>query len=193
MDKPQADPLQPLPTSSENSTESQNQPDYSCDSQVDIDASFVGENLDAQVPMQNSIQNAQFNINNPVMPVKDMVKLEEAHNGAIDRILTITEKEQAFTHKIVQSQHDEQLKISERNIEISKEQNTFNFHKLYIVSGFIIVLIGCAVYLFAHDKLWGGIVLAFASLVLASIFMLGYFPTRIFEALFNRKPPDNPE
>jgi len=143
--------------------------------------------------MQNSIQNAQFNINNPVMPVKDMVKLEEVHEGAIDRILAMGEREQSFTHKIVQSQHDDQLRITNRNVEISKEQNSFNFQKLYIVSGFIFVLISSATYLFANDKMWGGLAFSLGFLVLASIFILGYFPNRVFEALFGTKPPNSSE
>lgn len=179
--------LQQNTIATEDKTDSQ--PDYSPDSQVE--ASFVNESLDTQLPMQNSIQNAQFNINNPVMPVKDMVRLEEVHKGAIDRILAMGEREQSFTHGIVQSQHDDQLKITNRNIGISKEQNSFNFQKLYIVSGFIFVLIVCATYLFVNDKMWGGLAFSLGFLVLASIFILGYFPSRIFEAMFNKSTSNN--
>lgn len=164
------------------------QPDYSPDNQVD--ASLVRDNLeslDTSVPMQNSIQNAQFNINNPIMPVQDMVKLEEAHPGAIDRILAMGEKEQSFTHQIIQSQYNDQLRINERNIEISKEQNSFNQYKLFIVSSFILILIGCSTYLFILGSLLGGFAFSLVMLILASIFILGHFPNKIFEALFQKQ------
>ncbi|CAM3424119.1 hypothetical protein GCM10016272_02340 [Psychrobacter glaciei] len=171
-----------------------NQPDYSLDSQVE--ASFSDESLDAltQASMQNSIQNAQFNINNPIMPAKEMAMLEEAHPGAIDRILAMGEREQSFTHKMVESQHLEHIKSNERNIDISKEQTFFNQAKLYIVSIFILLLIIVSFYLFLKGFVLGGIALAFVMLVLACIFILGYFPSSIFEALFkNKSRADLPE
>lgn len=168
-----------------------NQPDYRPDSQVE--ASFVDEDLDGldiPLPMQNSIQNAQFNIQNPVMPVKDMVKLEELHAGAIDRILTMGEKEQSFTHRIVESQHVDQIKITDRNIEISKEQNSFNFQKLYIITGLIVILIICATVLFAKGNNIGGWAFTTGFVVLACIFMLGYFPNSPF-SIFGGKSKDS--
>lgn len=171
-----------------------NQPDYSLDSQVE--ASFSDESLDAltQASMQNSIQNAQFNINNPIMPAKEMAMLEEAHPGAIDRILAMGEREQSFTHKMVESQHLEHIKSNERNIDISKEQTFFNQAKLYIVSIFILLLIIVSFYLFLKGFVLGGMALAFVMLVLACIFILGYFPSSIFEALFkNKSRADLPE
>lgn len=173
--------------------DSPSQPDYSPDNQVD--SSFVQDNLeslDTPVPMQNSIQNAQFNISNPIMPVKDMVKLEEAHPGAIDRILAMGEREQSFTHQIIQSQHNDQLRINDRNIEISKEQNSFNRYKLFIVSSFILILIACATYLFLLGSLWGGFALSMVMLILASIFILGHFPSKVFEALFQNRSQREP-
>ncbi len=172
-----------------------NQPDYRPDSQVE--ASFAAGNLEGSdnYLQINNPGNAQVNINNPVMPANDMVKLEAVHPGAIDRILSMGEKEQAFAHKIIESQHKEELEVSQRNRGISKEQSLFNFAKLFIVSLFILLLIGCAVYLFIQDKTWGGLSMSLVILILASIFVLGHFPTKIFEALFGRfyddKPPDN--
>jgi|26BtaG_2_1085354.scaffolds.fasta_scaffold14295_2 uncharacterized membrane protein len=185
MDK-QQDTEEPNTSTIDNDRTSQ--PDYSPDNQVD--ASFVRDNLeslDTPVPMQNSIQNAQFNISNPIMPVKDMVKLEEAHPGAIDRILAMGEREQSFTHQIIQLQHNDQLRINDRNIEISKEQNNFNRYKLFIVSSFILILIACATYLFLVGPLWGGLALSMVMLILASIFILGHFPSKVFEALFQNR------
>ncbi|MGO2506312.1 MAG: DUF2335 domain-containing protein [Psychrobacter alimentarius] len=169
-----------------------NQPDYSLDSQVE--ASFSDESLDAltQASMQNSIQNAQFNINNPIMPAKEMAMLEEAYPGAIDRILAMGEREQSFTHKMIESQHLEHMKSNERNIAISKEQTFFNQSKLYIVSIFILLLIVVSFYLFIKGSLWGGVVLSFVMLILACIFILGYFPSSIFEAMFKNKSNNAP-
>ena len=169
-----------------------NQPDYSLDSQVE--ASFIDESSDAltQASMQNSIQNAQFNINNPIMPAKEMAMLEQAHPGAIDRILAMGEREQSFTHKMVESQHTEHMKSNERNIDISKEQTFFNQAKLFIVSFLILILIIIAAYLFANGFLWGGVVFSFVMLVLACIFILGYFPSSIFEAMFKSRSSDTP-
>ncbi len=169
-----------------------NQPDYSLDSQVE--ASFSDESSDAltQASMQNSIQNAQFNINNPIMPAKEMAMLEQAHPGAIDRILAMGEREQSFTHKMVESEHTERMKSNERNINISKEQTFFNQAKLFIVSFLILILIIIAAYLFANGFLWGGVVFSFVMLVLACIFILGYFPSSIFEAMFKSRSRDAP-
>lgn len=183
--------------SEKDTNDNTNQPDYRPDSQVD--ASFADDNLEGLDPSLhiNNPVNAQVNINNPVMPAKDMVKLEEAYPGAIDRILAMGEKEQAFTHKIIESQHESELKANQRNIGISKEQSVFNFLKLIIAFVLVVLSGSCAVYLFINDKLWGGLAMSLVSLVLASIFLLGYFPNRVFEALFgkrhDKKPPDNIE
>ncbi|WP_299066676.1 DUF2335 domain-containing protein [uncultured Psychrobacter sp.] len=169
-----------------------NQPDYSPDSQVDV--SFTDENPDAltQATMQNAIQNAQFNFNNPIMPAKEMAALEKAYPGAIDRILAMGEREQSFTHKMVELQHTEHMKSNERNIDISKEQTFFNQSKLYIVSAFILLLIILSVCLFINGFFWGGVVLSFVMLVLACIFILGYFPSSIFEAMFKNRSNETP-
>src|SRR5690606_23672536 len=39
---------------------------------------------------------------------------------------------------------------------------------------------------------WGGVVLSFVMLVLACIFILGYFPSSIFEAMFKNRSNETP-
>lgn len=165
---------------------------YTPENQVDVlDFDINTNNIDHNQSKPNlpytAIQSANsVHINNPVMPAQDMAILESVYPGAIDRIFSINEKEQAFTHKLVESQHDEQIKINNRNIGISKEQSSFNVSKLYIVSALILILIGCATYLFDAGLLWGGLAFTLSTLILASIFILGYFPNSVFDAIFRR-------
>lgn len=176
----------------------QDQRSYKPENQVDVlDFDINTNSIDHNHSKPNlpytAIQSANsVHINNPVMPAQDMAILESVYPGAIDRIFSINEKEQAFTHKLVESQHDEQIKINDRNIGISKEQSSFNVSKLYIVSALILILIGCATYLFAAGFLWGGLAFTLSTLILASIFILGYFPNSVFDAIFRRDRSDSP-
>ena len=132
------------------------------------------------------INNAQnVNIPAPAIPANDMVKLEAYLPGSINRILQMSEKEQSFTHHIVQSQHNEQVKINDRNIAISKEQGKFNTTKLWMGFLLIVGLTGVGLYLFIHNFVWGGSIMLFSALVLAAVFILGYFPESIF-SIFRR-------
>ena len=177
--------------------DNKNQPSYAPENQVDVLAANINTNNNYNEPNlpYAAIQNAtSVHFNNPVMPAQDMAILEGVHPGAIDRILSISEREQTFTHKLVENQHDEQIKINDRNIGISKEQSLFNVSKLWIVSLLILILIACSTYLFATGSLWGGLAFTFSMLILASIFILGYFPNSVFDAIFRRETPDpNPD
>ncbi|WP_067337549.1 DUF2335 domain-containing protein [Faucicola atlantae] len=163
----------------ESSPEGSERPKVHSNNTLNLNAPFV------------PISHAQnVNIPAPAIPANDMVKLEAHLPGSIDRILRMSEKEQEFTHHIVQAQHDEQSKINNRNIEISKEQRNFNFIKL--VMGFLLIigLIGLSTYLFILKLSWGGSVIALAALVLAAVFILGYFPEKIFNIFRSHKSPD---
>lgn len=177
--------------------DNKNQPSYTPENQVDVLAVDINtDNTDNKPNLPYAaIQNANsVHFNNPVMPAQDMVILESVYPGAIDRIFSINEREQAFTHKLVENQHDEQIKINDRNIGMSKEQSLFNISKLWIVSLLILILIACSTYLFATGYLWGGLAFTFSMLILASIFILGYFPNSVFDAIFRRGTPDsNPD
>lgn len=174
--------------------ENKDQPSYTPENQVDVldfDINTDSNHSKPNLPY-TAIQSANsVHINNPVMPAQDMAILENVYPGAIDRIFSINEKEQTFTHKLVENQHDEQVKINDRNIGISKEQSSFNVSKLYIVSALILILIACATYLFNAGSLWGGLAFTLSMLILASIFILGYFPNSVFDAIFRRDRPDS--
>ncbi|MBW4018557.1 DUF2157 domain-containing protein [Moraxella osloensis] len=132
-------------------------------------------------------QAIQNNIHLPsTLPAQDMVLLQQHYPHAIEEIFARQKQEQDFTHHIVQSQHDLQVKITDRNIAISKEQYQHNTGKLILVSSFIFLLIGGALYLFIKDKTAGGITLAILACILGSIFVLGQFPTGVFDAIFGR-------
>lgn len=139
----------------------------------------------------NHAQNV--NIPAPAIPANDMVKLEAHLPGSIDRILRMSEKEQDFTHDIVQAQHDEQIKTNNRNIEISKEQKVFNFTKLWMGFFIILCLMGLAFYLFSIGLTIGGGLITFATLVLAAVFVLGYFPESIFSIFKRGRSSDESE
>ena len=169
-----------------------NQPDYSPDSQVE--ASFSDESPDAltQASMQNSIQNAQFNINNPIMPAKEMAMLEEAHPGAIDRILSMGEREQTFTHQVQERLQGEHIRLNDRNIEMSKEQTELTNKKINLTVVLIVIMVACAVGLFAFDRTIGGVLMVALSAAVAIIFVLGQSPDSLFN-IFRVGPPSNPE
>ena len=168
------------------------QPDYSPDSQVE--AFFSDESPDAlnQGSMQNSIQNAQFNINNPIMPAKEMAQLEEAYPGAIDRILSMGELEQAFTHQVQERLQGEHIRLNDRNIEISREQTELTNKKINLTAVLIVIMVGCAVILFAFDKTIGGVLMVALSAAVAIIFVLGQSPDSLFN-IFKASPPNNPD
>lgn len=58
--------------------------------------------------------------------------------------------------------------------------------------GFLLIigLIGLSTYLFILKLSWGGSVIALAALVLAAVFILGYFPEKIFNIFRSHKSPD---
>lgn len=167
-----------------------NQPDSFDDDQVD---SPLNNHLqydlstNTYVPINNA---GTVNIPPPAIPANDMVLLEHHYPGAIDRILKMGEAEQAFTHQLVQQQHNEQVKINDRNIQISNEQSRFNTTKLWM--GFIVIIILGAIDagLFYLGFNIGGGIMTFATLVLAAVFILGYFPESIF-SIFKRGKDSN--
>ena len=169
-----------------------NQPDYSPDSQVE--ASFTDRSPDAltQGAMQNSIQNAQFNINNPIMPAKEMALLEEAHVGAIDRILSMGEREQTFTHQVQERLQGEHIRLNDRNIEMSKEQTALTNKKVNLTVVLIVLIVASAVGLFAFDKIVGGVLLIALAAAIAIIFVLGQSPDSLF-GIFRASPPPSAE
>ena len=102
----------------------------------------------------------------------------------------MSEAEQAFTHQLVQQQHNEHVKVNDRNIQISKEQSRFNTTKLWM--GFVVILllgfIDAGLFYLGFNI--GGGMMTFATLVLAAIFILGYFPESIF-SIFKRGKDSN--
>ena len=168
-----------------NNLERVTQPDSSTENQVDLHLHAHRHNDHSNtnyVPIQNA---HNVNISPPAIPANDMVLLEQYHPGAIDRILKMSEIEQTFTHQLVKSEQLEQVKINQRNVEISKEQNRFNTIKLWMGFFIIIGLIVIAFYLFTENFIIGGSCILFAALVLAAVFVLGYFPEKIFD-IFRR-------
>ena len=141
-----------------------------------------------QVPI-NHAQNVH--LPSPSIPANDMVLLEKHHQGAIDRILNLSEREQHFNHDMVKLQHNEQVKINDRNIEISKEQKTFNFTKLWMGFFLVLFLMSAGIYLFIHDFKVGGGLILFSGLVLAAVFIIGYFPEGIFSIFKRDKSPND--
>lgn len=173
-------------------TDDIDQPDYSLDSQVE--GSFVDASADAltQSTMQNSIENAQFNFNNPVMPADEMAKLEKSHPGAIDRILSMGELEQVFTHQLQEKIQGEHTKLNDRNIEMSKEQTLLINKKIDRTVLLIILMVVCAVGLFSYDKNLGGALMIALSAAVAIIFVLGKSPDALFSIfrMGSSKPPE---
>lgn len=177
------------PLSPSNPVNSQSQPDCIDTNQVASPSTHHHHNDFSNrtyVPINNA---GTVNIPPPAIPANDMVLLEHNYPGAIDRILKMSEAEQAFTHQIVQQQHSEQIKIQNRNIEISKEQNLFNIIKLFMGFFVIVGLTAIDTYLFYLGFNIGGGIMTFATLVLAAIFILGYFPESIFSIFRRGNPP----
>lgn len=127
------------------------------------------------------------NIPPPAIPANDMIKLEAHHPGAIDRILRMSEKEQDFSHSIIRQDQNDQTKITDRDIIISKEQYQHNTAKLIIVVALLFLLIGGAIYLFILDKVIGGVGLLILASIVGSIFVLGDFPIGVFESIFGNQ------